>query len=178
MTSPTDTTSEPAPHQPVATWTSPARGTTEVVVGADAATVYALVSDVTGYGRFSPENRTARWLRGASGPVVGAKFRSWNQRGVFRWFTDCTVEEADEDRVFAFRVSFPPPMAATRWTYRLQAIDDAHTRVEESWELPKPLGPARRAMIRLFLGVPDRPSSLTAGAAETLTSIRRFCERL
>jgi len=138
--------------------------------------VYALVSDVTGYGRFSPENRTAKWLRGASGPAVGAKFRSWNSSGAFRWFTHCTVETVDEDHEFAFRVSFPPPMAATRWTYRLQALDQDHTRLEESWELPKPLGPARRAMMRLFLGVRDRPTSLTAGAAATLTRIRQLFE--
>lgn len=132
MNSAWETTSPSASHSPVATSTTPVRGTAEVVVGADAATVYALVSDVTRYGRFSPENRTARWLRGASGPVVGAKFRSWNQRGVFRWFTDCTVEEVDQDRVFAFRVSFPPPLAATRWTYRLKRS----TMTKPGWRSP------------------------------------------
>ncbi|CAN5838924.1 SRPBCC family protein [soil metagenome] len=160
----------------MSTSTSPLRGTATVSIGADAATVYALVSDVTGYGRFSPENRTARWRNGASGPVVGAKFRSWNRRGVFRWFTHCTVETVDHGRVFAFRVTFPPPMPATRWTYRLNPIDDQHTLLEETWELAKPLGPARRAMMRLFLGVRDRPSSLTAGAAQTLARIRQVCE--
>lgn len=164
-------------HRRVVTSTSPLRGTAEVAIDADAATVYALVSDVTAYGRFSPENRTARWLGGASGPVVGAEFRSWNRRGLFRWFTHCTVETVDHGREFAFRVTFPPPMPATRWTYRLDAIDDHRTRLQESWELAKPLGPARRAMMRLFLGVRDRPSSLTAGAAETLTRIRQACER-
>jgi len=104
-----------------------------VTVDADAATVYALVSDVSGYGRFSPENRTARWLGDARGPEVGAKFRSWNRRGAFWWFTHCTIEAVDDCRAFAFRVTFPPPMAATQWTYRLEAIDDHHTRVEESW---------------------------------------------
>jgi hypothetical protein len=79
--------------------------------------------------------------------------------------------------VFAFRVTFPPPVPATRWTYRLEAVDDQHTRIEESWELPKPLGSVRRAMMRLFLGVRHRPESLTAGAAETLLGIRRHYER-
>jgi hypothetical protein len=31
-------------------------------------------------------------------------------------------------------------------------------------------------MMRLFLGVRDRPTSLTAGAAQTLTRIRQACE--
>ncbi len=163
-------------HRPVSITNSPLRGTAVLFIDADAATVYALVSDVTGYWRFSPENRTAKWLGGACGPVVGAKFRSWNRRGAIRWFTHCTVETADHGRVFAFRVTFPPPMPATRWTYQVDAIDDHHTRLEEAWELPQPLGLARRAMMRLFLGVRDRPSSLTAGAAETLTRIRQLCE--
>ena len=52
--------------------------------------------------------------------------------------------------------------------------DGPHRVVEESWELARPLGPARRALMRLFIGVRDRPSSLTAGAAETLARMRRI----
>src|SRR5579864_9388032 len=129
----------------VTTSTSSQRGTAAVVVEADAAAAYAVISDVMGYGRFSPENRSAKWLGADSGPAQGAKFRSWNRRGIFRWFTYCVVETAD-GREFSFRVVFPPPMPKTRWTYRLRPVDDRHTRIEESWELPAPLGPARRTM--------------------------------
>ncbi|HZI98481.1 MAG TPA: SRPBCC family protein [Actinomycetales bacterium] len=162
-------------QEAVATTTSATGGSATVVIDADASVVYELVSDVTGYGRFSPENRSARWLGGASGPEVGARFRSWNRRGPLRWFTHCRVATAEPGRTFAFTVVFPPPMPATRWTYRLDT-EGARTRLEESWELPKPLGPARRAMMRLFIGVQDRPATLTAGAAETVARIREVCE--
>ena len=155
------------------TSTSPARGSAEVVIDRDVASIYAIVSDVTGYGRFSPESRTARWLGSASAPVSGARFRSWNRRGLMRWFTNCVVETATGTE-FAFRVTFPPPMPATRWRYVLTPLDESHTRVTESWELPKALGPARRTMMRLFLGAPDRPSDLTAGAATTLSRMREL----
>lgn len=161
----------------VATSTSPLRGTAAVAIDADAATVYALVSDVTGYGRFSPENRGATWIGGSSGPVVGAGFRSWNRHGVWAWFTHGTVAAREEDRVFAFDVTFPRFMTGTRWTYRLEPMDDDRIWLEESWELPRPLGPARRMMLRLVLGVRDRPASLTAGAAETVARIRDAAER-
>lgn len=161
----------------VSTTTSALGGRAALTINVDALTVYEVVSDVTGYGRFSPENRSASWLGAASEPAIGARFRSWNQRGAFRWFSHCTIEAAEPGRAFAFRVTFPPPMPSTRWTYRLVQIDDQHTRVEESWQLPGPLGPGRRAMMRLFLGVRDRPATLTAGAAETLSRIRDFCEQ-
>ena len=147
-----------------------------MVAETDVATAYAVVSDVAGYGRFSPENRSAKWLGAASGPAPGARFRSWNRRGIVRWFTHCVVEAAD-GREFSFRVVFPPPMPKTRWTFRVAPIDAGHTRIEESWELSAPLGRARRAMMRLVLGVSDRPSNLTDGAAQTLTGMCGLLEQ-
>jgi hypothetical protein len=157
----------------VVTLTSPEHGSAEVVIARDVASVYAVVSDVTHYGRFSPENRSARWLGSATGPVRGARFRSWNRRGLMRWFTYCVVESATGTE-FSFRVTFPPPMPATRWRYELTPLDESNTRVVESWELPKPLGPARRTMMRLLLGTANRPSDLTAGAAATLSRMSEF----
>ncbi|CAN5839017.1 hypothetical protein BH23ACT8_BH23ACT8_12880 [soil metagenome] len=157
------TTGPPTPvgfrpvDQPVSTSTSPLRGTATVSIGADAATVYALVSDVTGYGRFSPENRTARWRNGASGPVVGAKFRSWNRRGAFRWFTHCTIETVDHGRVFAFRVTFPPPMPATRWTYRLNPIDDHEVIGADDGEAHQVIAHVSDAVCLSRLGQPPQP---------------------
>ncbi len=138
--------------------------------------MYKLVSDVTGYGRFSPENRSAAWRRNSPGPVVGARFSSWNRRGWFWWRTSCVVEAAEPGKEFGFRVVFPPPMHATRWRYRIEPVGDHESRVTESWQLPRPLGIGRRTMMRLFLGVRDRPASLTSGAEETLHGMRRWCE--
>ena len=55
--------------------------------------VWDLVSDVTRIGEFSPETFEAEWLDGATGPVVGAKFRGHvkrNGKGPIYWVT-CTV---------------------------------------------------------------------------------------
>ena len=38
--------------------------------------VWALVSDVTRIGEFSPETFEARWTRGSTGPVEGATSRA------------------------------------------------------------------------------------------------------
>jgi polyketide cyclase/dehydrase/lipid transport protein len=78
--------------------------------------VYELVSDVTNMGRWSPETTACRWLRGATGPAVGARFKGANRDRWRRWSTTCTVVSADPGRMFAFDVKFwGIPVA--RWAY-------------------------------------------------------------
>ncbi|MCU1429601.1 MAG: hypothetical protein JWL83_3601 [Actinomycetia bacterium] len=97
--------------------------------------VWELVSDVTKIGRYSPETFEAEWLDGATGPVVGAKFRGHvkrNGKGPIYW-TTCTVQTADPGREFAFGVgSSDKPLNV--WRYRLQPAGDG-TDVTESFEL-------------------------------------------
>ncbi len=38
--------------------------------------VYALVSDITRMGEWSPECRSCRWADEATGPTVGARFKA------------------------------------------------------------------------------------------------------
>ena len=61
----------------------------EVSTDIDAAPlrVYQLISDVTRMGTWSPETTSCRWIRGATGPAVGAQFRGTNSRGPVRWVT-------------------------------------------------------------------------------------------
>ncbi|MSX96135.1 MAG: SRPBCC family protein, partial [Actinobacteria bacterium] len=50
--------------------------------------VWALVSDVTQIGRYSPETFEGEWLDGATGPAVGVRFRGHvkrNQKGPTYW---------------------------------------------------------------------------------------------
>lgn len=98
--------------------------------------LYALVSDVTRMGEWSPENTGGRWRSGATGPVVGARFRGSNRRGWRRWSTSCTVVEAEPGRRFAFEVAlgFVP---VARWTYDFRAEGDA-TVVTETWTDRRP----------------------------------------
>ena len=75
-----------------------------VRVSASADELWRLVSDVVRMGEWSPENVGGRWLGGATGPVVGARFRGSNRRGWRRWSTTCTVVAADPGHTFAFDV--------------------------------------------------------------------------
>ena len=67
--------------------------------------VWALVSDVTRIGEFSPETFEAEWLDGATGPAVGARFRGHvkrNEKGPIYWSTcEVTVCEPLEEFMFA-----------------------------------------------------------------------------
>ena len=67
-------------------------------VPAPPAQVWGMVAEVTRMGEWSPETTSCRWIRGASGPAVGAKFKGTNKKGFRRWSTTCTVTAADPGR--------------------------------------------------------------------------------
>ncbi len=105
-------------------------------IEAPAGVLYALVSDVTRTGEWSPENVGGRWLDGAAGPVVGARFRGANRRGWRRWSTTCTVVVAEPGRTFAFDVRVAG-IRTSRWSYAFLPAGD-RTEVTESWSDHRP----------------------------------------
>src|SRR2546423_1374070 len=114
--------------------------------------VYALVSDVTRMAQWSPETTSCRWLDGAIGPAVGARFKGSNRDRWRRWSTTCTVRAADPGRRFSFDVDFAS-FPLSRWTYEL-APDGDGCRVTESWTDRR-----RPWMVRIgpvVMGVRDR----------------------
>jgi uncharacterized protein YndB with AHSA1/START domain len=97
--------------------------------------VWALVSDVTQIGRFSPETFEAEWLEGATGPSPGARFRGHvrrNEKGPVYW-TTCTVVDAEPNQRFSFGVG-KPGKALNTWSYDLHP-NDGGTDVTESFQL-------------------------------------------
>jgi hypothetical protein len=97
--------------------------------------VWALVSDVTRIGEFSPETFEAVWTHGATGPAVGARFKGHVKRngvGPTYW-SPCTVTRCEENEVFEFAVGLDGN-ALTTWGYRLDAEGDG-TRVTEYFRL-------------------------------------------
>ncbi len=97
--------------------------------------VWALVSDVTTTGRFSPETFEAEWIDGSTGPEVGARFRGHvkrNNRGPTYW-TKCTVTASEPGREFTFVVGTPKNHPMT-WGYRFTPAGDG-TDVTEFYEL-------------------------------------------
>jgi uncharacterized protein YndB with AHSA1/START domain len=106
--------------------------------------IWALVSDVTRIGKYSPETFEAEWLDGASGPAVGAKFRGHvkrNRKGPIYW-TTCTVLASEPGREFGFGVG-PADKPLNVWRYRLEPSGDG-TDVTESFEL------SNTALLRLY----------------------------
>jgi len=105
--------------------------------------IWALVSDVTQIGRYSPETFEAEWLDGATGPAFGARFRGHVKRngiGPVYW-TSCSVTECEPGRVFAFGVG-APGKAMNTWSYRLEPAEGGGTDVTESFQL-SPMLPLR-----------------------------------
>ncbi|HUR24286.1 MAG TPA: SRPBCC family protein [Acidimicrobiales bacterium] len=149
-------------------------GEASVKVRAGADELWSMVSDITRMGEWSPETERAEWLDGATGPVVGARFKGHNRRGRSKWSTTCQVIEAEPGRSFAFAVG-KPAKPDTIWRYRFEPAGDA-VEVTESFELDKPLGFFSRLVTRLTTGVTDREADLTEGARATLAALKKAAE--
>ena len=123
-------------------------GEVELVVPADPAEVYRVVSDVTRIGERSPECHAAAWLPGAPSGAVGSVFRGRNRSGwAARWSRRCEVVIARPGRAFAFRTLAEridvSRRDSTTWRYDLEPVDGG-TRVVHSYEITTlPLRPMR-----------------------------------
>ena len=109
------------------------RDSAEIVVAAPAEKIYDLVADVPRTPEFSPEVVSVRWLDGATGPAVGARFEAVNRstNSGKRWRNRPMVTTADRGREFAF--SRTERFAGTVvWRYRFESVDGG-TRVVESY---------------------------------------------
>jgi uncharacterized protein YndB with AHSA1/START domain len=85
--------------------------------------VYAMLSDVTRMGEWSPECVKAEWVGGATGPAVGAQFKGHNKLNwLVRWSSTPTVKVADPGKEFTFETG-KPGKEQTRWTYRFASFE-------------------------------------------------------
>jgi len=141
-------------------------------VAAPAPNVYALVADLPRMGEWSPENTGGRWLRGASGPAVGARFRGTNRAGWRFWSTTVTVRSADVGRRFAFDVDVVGVPVAT-WEYTFADAADGCV-VTERWTDRRP-GWMRAASIPVT-GVRNRGEHNRANMQETLRRLKAAAE--
>jgi len=113
------------------------QGSVTVHIAAPPERVWALVSDVTNTGRFSPETFDAEWLDGASGPGVGVRFRGHVRRNGRKWlvyWSSCTITKCEPSRAFVFQVDLVGRTKAVEWSYHLEPVDDG-TDVTESFKL-------------------------------------------
>jgi hypothetical protein len=143
-----------------------------VWVAASPERIYDLVSDVAGMGRLSPECTGGRWLDGATGPAVGARFKGTNRRGIARWSTTNVVVAADPGNEFSFETK----ESGTRWTFTIEADGD-HTVVTESRRAWRDRPRLARIYAALLLGgVEGHDDELRAGMRATLERVKALAE--
>jgi uncharacterized protein YndB with AHSA1/START domain len=152
-------------------------GSATVTVRAPAEEVYDLVTDVRRIPEWSPECTGARWVGGANGPTVGAKFEGRNRRGLVRWRTRPRVVAARRPHEFAFVMGLPVFGDLTRWTYDIERGEEPGTsRVTERFEMLRDLPRVLDLFERGVLRVPDREADLQANVETSLQRLRAVVE--
>lgn len=138
--------------------------------------VYALVADVTRTPEFSPEIVECRWLDGAIGPEVGARFRARNKMPNRPAFSNKpVVTVAEPGRAFAFART-EPFGGTVEWRYEFEP-EGGGTRVTESYTVTKPVSRVGWFIIGTLFARKDRRTDLRRGMTETLERLRRVAER-
>jgi polyketide cyclase/dehydrase/lipid transport protein len=122
-------------------------GQVTIHINAAPGVVFALVSDVTRMGDWSPETTNCEWVDGATGPAVGAKFRGTNKLWFYSWSTTPTITSCEPGRLFVFDAG------GTIWTYSF-TDSNGGTSVTESFRVESTvsklytIGPRRTQMIK------------------------------
>jgi uncharacterized protein YndB with AHSA1/START domain len=136
-------------------------------IDAPAEQVWALISDLPRMGDWSPENTGGAWVKGATGPALGARFKGTNGTGKRRWSTQAEVTACEPGRAFGFRVR-AGGMAVADWTYRIEPTDSGCT-VTETWTDTR--GWLIKTVGGVISGVKDRESFNRAGMETTLANL-------
>lgn len=150
--------------------------TVERLIDAPPQLLYDIVSDVTRTPELSPEILRCTWVRGATGPVIGARFKAVNTLGRGRsWPNWPVVIAADPGREFA--VSRTEPLAGTlQWRYRF-VPEGTQTRVIESYTVTRPPTRIFYWMLEHVMGIKDRAGDLRTGMTTTLDRLAAVAEQ-
>ncbi|MGI8667475.1 MAG: SRPBCC family protein [Jatrophihabitans sp.] len=146
-----------------------------VTIAADADLVWSLVTDLPRMGEFSPENLGGRWVGGADGPAVGARFRGVNHNGDKRWKTFSTVVEYVPGMLLTFDVRTSFGLRVSRWSYQVEPTE-AGCRLTERWYRVGNL------MVQRYLGPrvtgrTDRPGFNVESIEHTLAAVKARAEQ-
>jgi hypothetical protein len=151
------------------------QGAVKLHIDATPQSVWALVSDITNTGTFSPETFEAEWLDGATGPGVGVRFRGHVRRNGRNWlvyWTNCTITKCDPGREFAFQVDGPGGKPTVKWAYLFEPSADG-TDVTESFEM----GDAPGIALYARFAEKSRTQTNLRNMRETLERIKAVAER-
>jgi hypothetical protein len=135
--------------------------------------VYAVVSDVTRTGEWSPICQECWWDEG-DGPRVGAQFTGRNVTPDRTWEARCEVISAVEGAEFGWSVNG----GKVKWLYSMRDVEGG-TELTESWEFT----PAGQAFFVEKYG-DDAPTEIAArteaahvGIPATLAAMKRIIEQ-
>lgn len=139
--------------------------------------LYALLSDVTRTGEWSPTCTACWWdddVDLSGGAPVGAWFTGRNEVPGRTWETRSQVVAAEPGREFAWQVGG----TLVRWGYLLETGPDAGTELTETWAfLPDGLALfEQRYADDALAQVEDRTRLAHEGIPRTLAAIRQIAE--
>ncbi len=128
--------------------------------------VWTAISDITRMGEWSPECVGGRWIGGATGPAVGAKFEGDNElkvagRTLKKWTTTSEVSVSEPGKVFEFVSE-----GYTTWRYEFTAAG-AGTRITETFRYD-----AKGMQGFLYNTVLRRPIGIRKGMQRTLDRVK------
>ena len=148
-------------------------GQAQVWIAAAPETVYALVSDLTRMGEFSPECFRVEWLEGAAAPAIGVQARGWNRFLGITWARNVVILAAQPGVEFTFQTIPERPFYqdSTIWRYRF-APQDGGTLLTESYAIV-----FLSSWMHLFEKITRRPEKAPQGLHTTLTRIKAAAER-
>jgi hypothetical protein len=137
--------------------------------------VYALIADVTRTPERTDDIVRCEWLDGATGPAVGARFKSTNRQGRGPdWSNKPVVTVADEGKEFSFTRT--EPFAGTiLWRHRF-VPEGTGTRMYESYEVTTPIRWMGWFIIDTLYGLKDRRTELRASMVASMDRVAEILE--
>jgi len=146
-------------------------GTATTVISKPIGEVFEAISDVTRMGEWSPECTSGRWIDGADGPALGAKFEGDNIATMGpvtlkKWTTTSEVSEYVPGETFEFVA-----VDHTHWRYDFLERE-GKTVVTESFSHP----PGKGWQGFLHGTLMRRQSTMTRGMQQTLDRIKEVLE--
>jgi Polyketide cyclase / dehydrase and lipid transport len=144
-------------------------------IGADAGTLYALVSDVPRTPEWSPEVIASAWTDRASGPTVGARFTAKNKRRWLTWSNRPVVTVAEPGRAFAIQRS-EHGGGTVAWRYDFIPAAGGGTEVRQSYQVVQPVPLGLHWVLRVLFGVRDLRADLHANLETSLARLAAIAE--
>ncbi|MEG3586152.1 MAG: SRPBCC family protein [Actinomycetota bacterium] len=134
--------------------------------------VWDLITDLPNMGRWSPENDGGKWIKGSSGPELGAKFSGENSWEGKSWKAPVTITEFDAPRRFAFEMRVRP-IGGADWSFDIEPTPGGckvtQTWVDQRTKIMKVVGGK-------ISGVPDRALHTGMSMEITLENLAKEIE--